>query len=42
MNHKALDKRIVYPLVDQQGIVSYFDGAEQGRLCGAGMVIKMN
>ena len=42
MNQKAPDKRIVYPLVDQQGIVGYFDGEEQGGLCGAGMVIKMN
>ena len=42
MNQKVPDRRIVYPLVDHQGIVGYFDGVEQGGLCGARMVIKMS
>ena len=35
--------RRVAPLqTDQQGNVGYFDGAEQGGICGTGMMIKIN
>ena len=41
-NQKVPNMRTVYTLADQQGIVGYFDGAEQGGFCGVGMLIRVN
>lgn len=33
---------ILPPLVEQQGAIAFFDGAEQNDICGVGMVLKLS
>lgn len=40
-SYSSLYRCINIPLVDQQNIVHFFDGAKHGGICGAGMVIRL-
>ena len=42
MAPKISGRRVVLPAIDQQGIVGFFDGVEQGGSCGVGMVIRLS
>ena len=42
-NKKAKEPRsILYPSLNVDSIVVFFDGVDQAGLCGAGMVLKIN
>ena len=42
LDQREPNMRTIIALAEQHGTVGYFDGAEQGGYCGAGMIIEIN